>query len=88
MSALGTISIKTKDGVWKNYTISINDDTNEYGQNVKMYEEQTKEQREAKAPKNYIGNGKIFWTDGNITVADKVDRGTTTTVTEEADLPF
>jgi len=88
MSALGTISIKTKDGVWKNYTLSINDDTNEYGQNVKMYEEQTKEQREAKAPKNYIGNGKIFWTDGNITVADKVDRGTTSTVTEEADLPF
>ena len=88
MSALGKISIKTKDGVWKNYTISINDDTNEYGQNVKMYEEQTKEQREAKAPKNYIGNGKIFWTDGNITVADKVDRGTTTAVTEEADLPF
>ena len=30
-----------------------------------MYEEQTKEQREAKAPKRvYIGNGKIFWTDG------------------------
>lgn len=88
MSALGKISIKTKDGVWKNYTISINDDTNEYGQNVKMYEEQTKEQREAKAPKKYIGNGKIFWTDGNITVADKVDRDTTTAVTEEADLPF
>ena len=51
MSALGTISIKTKDGVWKNYTLSINDDTNEYGQNLKMYEEQTKEQRESKAKK-------------------------------------
>ena len=57
MSALGTISIKTKDGVYKNYTLSINDDTNEYGQNLKMYEEQTKEQREAKATKTYVGNG-------------------------------
>ena len=47
MSALGQISIKTKDGMYKNYTISINDDTNEYGQNLKMYEEQTKEDREA-----------------------------------------
>ena len=34
MSALGTVSIKTKEGVYKNYTLSINDDTNEYGQNM------------------------------------------------------
>ena len=87
MSALGQISIKTKDGMYKNYTISINDDTNEYGQNLKMYEEQTKEDREAGVKKNYIGNGKIFWTDGNITVADKVDRETTKT-SSDVDLPF
>jgi len=88
MSALGTISIKTKDGVYKNYTLSINDDTNEYGQNLKMYEEQTKEQREAKATKNYIGNGKIFWTDGNINVADKVEREAVSSSSTEDDLPF
>ena len=89
MSALGTISIKTKDGVWKNYTLSINDDTNEYGQNLKMYEEQTKEQRESKAKKNYIGNGKIFWTDGNIKVADKVEREAVSSSAEtEDELPF
>lgn len=88
MSALGTISIKTKDGVYKNYTLSINDDTNEYGQNLKMYEEQTKEQREAKATKNYIGNGKIFWTDGNINVAEKVERETVSSSSTEDDLPF
>ena len=87
MSALGQISIKTKDGMYKNYTISINDDTNEYGQNLKMYEEQTKEDREAGVKKNYVGNGKIFWTDGNITVADKVDRETTKT-SSDVDLPF
>ena len=87
MSALGQISIKTKDGMYKNYTISINDDTNEYGQNLKMYEEQTKEDREAGVKKYYVGNGKIFWTDGNITVADKVDRETTKT-SSDVDLPF
>tara|TARA_Y100000114_G_C11732236_1_gene314254 strand:+ start:786 stop:1049 length:264 start_codon:yes stop_codon:yes gene_type:complete len=87
MSALGQISIKTKDGMYKNYTISINDDTNEYGQNLKMYEEQTKEDREAGVKKNYVGNGKIFWTDGKISVADKVDRETTKT-SSDVDLPF
>ena len=45
MSALGSISIKTKEGVYKNYTISIDDETNEFGQNISMFEEQTKEQR-------------------------------------------
>ena len=90
MSALGTISIKTKDGVYKNYTLSINDDTNEYGQNIKMYDEQTKEQREAKAPKNYIGNGRIFWTDGKITKAEKVEKETATSSSSEGEdvLPF
>jgi hypothetical protein len=88
MSALGTISIKTKDGVYKNYTLSINDDTNEYGQNLKMYEEQTKEQREAKATKTYVGNGKIFWTDGKINIAERVERETVSSSSSEDDLPF
>jgi hypothetical protein len=88
MSALGTISIKTNDGVYKNYTISINDNTNEYGQNVVMYEEQTKEQREAKAKRVYIGNGKIFWTDGKITAAERVERETVSSNNTDGDLPF
>ena len=69
MSALGSISIKTKDGVYKNYTISIVDETNEFGQNISMFEEQTKEQRLAGEKRKYIGNGRVFWTDGNITKA-------------------
>ena len=28
--------------------------------------EQTKEQREAKEAKAYVGNGKVVWTDGHI----------------------
>ena len=34
MSVLGTIGIKGRDGKYKNYTISISDFTNEYGQNI------------------------------------------------------
>jgi len=89
MSALGSISIKTKDGVYKNYTISIVDETNEFGQNLSMFEEQTKEQRLAGEKRKYIGNGKVFWTDGNITKAEAVEKTTTATAAGvDSDLPF
>lgn len=76
MSALISMGFKQPDGSYKNYTIAINDESNKFGQNVSMYEEQTKDQREAKAPKKYIGNGKVFWTDGKIVKASKEDNNT------------
>tara|TARA_X000000368_G_C22931656_1_gene667916 strand:- start:24 stop:284 length:261 start_codon:yes stop_codon:yes gene_type:complete len=86
MSVLASIGIKGKDGNYKNYTISISDYTNDYGQNVSMYEEQTKEERDNNSPKKYIGNGKVFWTDGKVQVAEK--QVETTTSEKEEDLPF
>lgn len=86
MSVLASIGIKGKDGNYKNYTISISDFTNDFGQNVTMYEEQTKEERDNNSPKKYIGNGKVFWTDGKVQVAEK--QVETTTSTQEDDLPF
>ena len=50
-------------------TISIGEETNNYGQNLSAFVSQSKEQREAKKEKYYVGNGKVFWTDGKITVA-------------------
>lgn len=94
MASLLSISIKGKDGKYTNYTVAVNDETNQYGQNVSMYKEQTKEQREAKAKKEYIGNGKVFWTDGKITIADKkkdelAAMPSTPTYSEnDTDLPF
>ena len=66
---LKTITAKGDNGV--SITISTSDETNNYGQNVTSFVSQTKEQREAKAGKYYVGNGKVFWTDGKITVAKK-----------------
>ena len=51
--------------------LSINDDVNDYGQNINAYVSQSKEDREAKKSRFYVGNGKTFWTDGKITVAAK-----------------
>ncbi len=85
MSALGQISLKQADGSYTNLTISISDSTNPYGQNISIYEEQTKEERQAKKPRTYVGNGKIFWTDGNVSVAEKRQ---TDSAGADDDLPF
>lgn len=62
---------KGKNGkVYYNFTMAINDDTR-YGNNVSVYDSQTQEEREAKKPKDYLGNGRVFWTDGNIALAEK-----------------
>lgn len=74
MSSLINLSIKGKDGKYKNFTISISDEVNEHGQNVSMYVAQTKEQRESKEKRQYVGNGSVIWTDGNIVAAPKKEQ--------------
>jgi hypothetical protein len=69
-------------------TISINDETNNYGQNVTAFAAQTKEQRDAKADKFYVGNGKVFWTDGTIVTAKKPDEPAAQPSDSKPDLPF
>jgi hypothetical protein len=79
--------VQGKDGaVYYNFTIGVNDDSNQYGQNVSATDSQTKEEREAKKPKSYLGNGNVVWTDGNIKLADKKVEVTAKEV--ESDLPF
>lgn len=77
---------KLRDGKYLDIVTNVEDTTNEYGQNVSTYEQQTKEQREAKAKRHYIGNGKVVWTDGKIVKAEKQD--TESKPTPTADLPF
>lgn len=60
---------KGENGV--SITVSINDESNEWGQNVSAFVSQSKEEREAKKKKFYTGNGKVFWTDGNIVIGTK-----------------
>lgn len=86
---LKTVKAKGEKGV--SITLSTQDETNQYGQNVSAYISQTKEQREAKADRYYIGNGKVFWTDGSIKVAEKKQESTPAPVQENKgkdELPF
>lgn len=41
--------------------ILINDSPDKYGNNVAIIVGQTKEEREVKTPKIYLGNGKVVW---------------------------
>lgn len=68
---LKVINAKNQPGI--SLQIGINDETNSYGQNVSVSVSQTKEEREAKKDKYYVGNGKVFYTDGKITKAEKKD---------------
>ena len=88
MSALINLSIKGKDGSYKNYTVSVSDETNDYGQNVVMYVSQTKEQREAKEKKQYVANGSVVWTDGKITTAVRKEQLSEAVADLDDSLPF
>ena len=70
-------------------TIAVNDEANNYNQNVVVYKAQSREEREAKTPKVYYGNGGVAWHDGKVTLAPKKDAATPQPSTDLADdLPF
>jgi len=99
MSALINVSLRVdklpkekfvqgKDGaVYYNFTVGVNDESNQWGQNVSLTDSQTKEEREAKKPKTYLGNGNVVWTDGNIKLADKKQESNAKELVTD-DLPF
>ena len=88
MSLLASFGVKQPDGSFKNYTISIQDEVNKFGQNVSVFEEQTKEQRDAKEKRVYLGNGKVFWSDGKVALAKDLQPVGTTSAEVDSDLPF
>ena len=80
--------IAGKDGaVYVNLTMSVNDETR-YGNNASIMISQTQEEREAKKPRNYIGNGQVVWTDGNIVKAEREEAKEVVQEAETSDLPF
>ena len=77
-----TLEVKGEKGV--ELTIAVNDEVNNYNQNVSAFVAQTKEQREAKTNKFYVGNGRTVWTDGKIT-AFEYKKDTAETKKDETD---
>ena len=74
MSSLINFSLKNANGGYDKYTMSINEKQDDYGNNASIFVQQSKEERDAKAKKNFVGNGKVAWTDGVITKAEWVEK--------------
>ena len=83
-----------KKGKYLPITITLNNEPDQFGNQGPVVVEQTKEEREAKSAKTYLGNVKVVWTDGNNVDKALYDSNqptvpaSTTAAAAEEDLPF
>lgn len=78
--------IQQKNGaMYYNISININDEADKYGNTCSIITNQTKEEREAKAKKQYIGNGKVVWSSDGSKPAAKTS---TSSSDNFGDMPF
>jgi hypothetical protein len=56
--------IAGKKGQYLPITITINDEVDQYGNQGPVIVSQSKEEREAKEAKTYLGNAQVVWTNG------------------------
>ena len=71
-------------------TITINDEVDQFGNQGPVVVRQTKEERDAKTEKVYLGNVKVVWTNGdNVNVAPRDEATAAPAQAQPADdLPF
>ena len=81
-----------KKGKYLPITITLNDEVDQFGNQGPVIVDQTKEEREAKVAKTYLGNVKIVWTNGdNVAAAPRDGQPQQAQVKQEEpadDLPF
>tara|TARA_R100001509_G_scaffold150549_1_gene109597 strand:+ start:26 stop:340 length:315 start_codon:yes stop_codon:yes gene_type:complete len=85
--------IEGKKGKYLPITITLNDETDQFGNQGPVVVQQSKEERDAKTEKVYLGNVKVVWTNGTNVAAAPRDGGPApaqpaATPAVEDDLPF
>ena len=81
--------IDGKKGKYLPMTITLNDELDHFGNSGPGVVQQTKEERDAKVAKVYLGNVKVVWTNGdNVAVAPKDNVQQAAPAKAEVDLPF
>jgi len=64
-----------KKGKYLPITITLNDELDQFGNQGPVSVQQSKEERDAKTAKTYLGNVKVVWTNGdNVAVAPRDDQ--------------
>ncbi len=73
-----------------NISININDEADQYGNNASVVTNQTKEERDAKTAKVYLGNGKTVWSSEGAPVATQpaAKKVSVPVQSNDSDLPF
>ena len=56
--------ITGKKGKYLPISITVNDEVDQFGNQGPVAVDQTKEEREAKEPKTYLGNVRVVWSNG------------------------
>ena len=79
-----------KKGKYLPITITINDELDQFGNQGPVVVEQSKEERDAKSPKTYLGNVKVVWSNGNnVSPAPRDgEQAPAQTAPQADDLPF
>ena len=81
-----------KKGKYLPITITLNDEVDQFGNQGPVVVEQTKDERDAKTAKTYLGNVKVVWTNGtNVDTAPRDGEPAQQSAPApkpEADLPF
>ena len=67
--------IEGKKGKYLPITITLNDELDQFGNNGPVTVQQTKDERDAKQDKVYLGNVKVVWTNGENVAAAPRDGG-------------
>ena len=85
--------IEGKKGKYLPITITLNDEVDQFGNQGPVVVSQTKEERDVKTEKVYLGNVQVVWTNGdNVDVAPREDQPTVAAPAAAAqpvdDLPF
>ena len=87
--------IEGKKGKYLPITITLNDEVDQFGNQGPVIISQSKEEREMKTDKIYLGNVQVVWTNGeNVNTApregepEKSNVETLQSIAKEDDLPF
>ena len=94
---LKVADLEVNEKGYANINVAINDEVNQWNQNASAWNLQSKEDRDAKNPRKYVGNGSVvFTTDAGITKVEY--KGETTNAdfnkarneapANDSDLPF
>ena len=80
--------VEGKNGAkYYNFTINVNDEKDNYGNDASVTISQTAEERQAKAQRTFVGNGRVVWS-GTSNKEPHKTYNTPKSAEQEDDLPF